>query len=410
MRKHLFHIPFLIITIFLHSETIIPDGTFISGIWTQADSPYIIEGEAVIHEDSTLTIEPGVIVNFHTGTVSNYTYPDFDLGFLQVNGELLAVGNDTEPITFTRNEDEGYWGIIYFSETANPNSKLSYCIIEHGYWITYLNDDHFLNGVVSLYYSNIVIDHCQISNNNKNALFCISSSPLLTNNTFANNELFSICCFSSYPIVVNSIFFGNTGEFVFHAFEIEPSNPIVAYSLLQSDCFGTLITNAGNNIINLDPSFIDPENQNYNLFENSPCINTATNYFEWNDEVIVDLSEDEYFGIAPDMGAHEWYGTGTENNELSGVNLHLCNHPNPFNPSTTIEFSIQKDSYIELEIFNIKGQKIKTLANNQFTKGNHSIIWNGDGDSGESVCSGVYLYKLNVDGKTEAMKKCLLLK
>ena len=95
------------------------------------------------------------------------------------------------------------------------------------------------------------------------------------------------------------------------------------------------------------------------------------------------------------------------------VNKQFClwqNYPNPFNPTTTIEFSIQNDSKVELSIYNVKGQKIKTLANNDFIKGNHSIIWDGNDESDKSVSSGIYLYKLNVNGKTELVKKCLLLK
>ena len=88
----------------------------------------------------------------------------------------------------------------------------------------------------------------------------------------------------------------------------------------------------------------------------------------------------------------------------------LTNHPNPFNPSTTIEFSLPNDSIINLSIFNIKGQKIITLVQNEITKGTHSIIWNGNDETGKSVSSGVYFYKLSVNGKTEAVKKCLLLK
>ena len=97
-------------------------------------------------------------------------------------------------------------------------------------------------------------------------------------------------------------------------------------------------------------------------------------------------------------------------NEIIPTKLELSNFPNPFNPSTTISFSIHEESNVELTIFNIKGQKTKTLANNEFTKGNHSIIWNGDDELSEPVSSGVYLYKLNVNGTTEAVKKCLLLK
>jgi len=90
--------------------------------------------------------------------------------------------------------------------------------------------------------------------------------------------------------------------------------------------------------------------------------------------------------------------------------IELTNYPNPFNPSTTIEFSIQNNSKVELSVFSIIGQKIKTLANNQFTKGLHSIPWCGDDESGKSVCSGIYFYKLIVNGNTEAVKKCVLLK
>ena len=99
-----------------------------------------------------------------------------------------------------------------------------------------------------------------------------------------------------------------------------------------------------------------------------------------------------------------------DNFEIQSPNVLLSNYPNPFNPSTTIEFSINNDSKIDLSIFNIKGQKIKTLSQNEFTKGNHSVIWNGHDEFGNSVGSGIYYYKLSVNGKTEAVKKCLLLK
>lgn len=106
------------------------------------------------------------------------------------------------------------------------------------------------------------------------------------------------------------------------------------------------------------------------------------------------------------------YGTivNSNNDLLEPCSILKQNHPNLFNPSTTIEFSLWSASNVEISIFNIKGQKIKNLASNQFTKGSHSIIWNGDYESGESVSSGIYYYKLNVNGKTEAVKKCLLLK
>ncbi|MCK4654336.1 MAG: T9SS type A sorting domain-containing protein [Candidatus Cloacimonetes bacterium] len=86
------------------------------------------------------------------------------------------------------------------------------------------------------------------------------------------------------------------------------------------------------------------------------------------------------------------------------------NYPNPFNPSTTISFSVsQTSSFVTLDIFNIKGQKVKTLINEALSAGQHSVVWNGKDEKGKNVSSGVYFYKLNT-GNYEKTKKMILLK
>ncbi len=91
--------------------------------------------------------------------------------------------------------------------------------------------------------------------------------------------------------------------------------------------------------------------------------------------------------------------------------LNLTNFPNPFNPSTTISFSVTQNSdFVNLEVYNIKGQKVKTLINEEMQKGNHSIIWSGLDSNNKSVSSGIYLYQLNVDNKPVANNKMLLIK
>jgi len=95
--------------------------------------------------------------------------------------------------------------------------------------------------------------------------------------------------------------------------------------------------------------------------------------------------------------------------EISKSILHK-NYPNPFNPTTTISFSIPEQSKIQIMIYNIKGQKVKTVTNESYDKGIHSVVWNGVDDSGKSVSSGVYFYNLNVNGKSNSIKRCLLLK
>ena len=89
---------------------------------------------------------------------------------------------------------------------------------------------------------------------------------------------------------------------------------------------------------------------------------------------------------------------------------HLSNYPNPFNPSTTISFSLTQNSdFVILEVYNIKGQKVTTLINEQMQKGKHTTIWSGLDSNNKPVSSGIYLYKIKV-GKQVSVNRMLLLK
>lgn len=85
------------------------------------------------------------------------------------------------------------------------------------------------------------------------------------------------------------------------------------------------------------------------------------------------------------------------------------NYPNPFNPSTTISFELKQPAHAELNIYNLKGQLVKTLINEILPGQKHSIIWNGTDDNHQPVASGIYLYRLSAGGKT-AEHKMLLIK
>ena len=85
------------------------------------------------------------------------------------------------------------------------------------------------------------------------------------------------------------------------------------------------------------------------------------------------------------------------------------NYPNPLNHKTTILFSLFKLSSVKLSIYDIKGQKIKTLVNENLQRGHHEIIWNGKNENGEAVSPGIYFYQLKVKNKM-ITKKMLLLK
>ncbi len=78
--------------------------------------------------------------------------------------------------------------------------------------------------------------------------------------------------------------------------------------------------------------------------------------------------------------------------EYSDANLY--NYPNPFNPETTIAFTLDKEQKVELAIYNVRGQKVRTLINDIQPVGENKIVWDGTDDNGRNVTSGVYLMKL----------------
>ena len=90
------------------------------------------------------------------------------------------------------------------------------------------------------------------------------------------------------------------------------------------------------------------------------------------------------------------------------------NYPNPFNPTTKIEFSLLVAADVELRIYNILGQQVATLINDQRSAGNHSVLWDASDSNGMKLSSGIYLYKLKATGNDgsefQETKKMLLLK
>ncbi|MGB9591732.1 MAG: T9SS type A sorting domain-containing protein, partial [Candidatus Kryptoniota bacterium] len=87
------------------------------------------------------------------------------------------------------------------------------------------------------------------------------------------------------------------------------------------------------------------------------------------------------------------------------------NYPNPFNPSTNIQFSIgnRMPVHVVLDIFNVLGQKVRTLVDDYRSQGTYRVTWDGKNDAGLSVASGVYFYLLKSNNFVST-KKMLLLK
>jgi hypothetical protein len=84
------------------------------------------------------------------------------------------------------------------------------------------------------------------------------------------------------------------------------------------------------------------------------------------------------------------------------------NFPNPFNPTTTIRYSTARDGRVGLIVFNVKGQRVRTLVDETRPSGNYTAVWDGRNDGGRTVATGVYFYRLTAGSFTEVRKMVLL--
>jgi hypothetical protein len=85
------------------------------------------------------------------------------------------------------------------------------------------------------------------------------------------------------------------------------------------------------------------------------------------------------------------------------------NFPNPFNPSTTIEFYLDRTARVGLQIFNVIGQRVRLFDLGQLGRGTHSTVWDGKNDTGQQLPSGLYFYRMEAGSQTQ-LKKMILLK
>ncbi len=115
----------------------------------------------------------------------------------------------------------------------------------------------------------------------------------------------------------------------------------------------------------------------------------------------------EYFSKTP-TGP----GTGTDD---GGVFTNRLDHarPNPFNPVTTIDFSLATDGRATIRVFDAAGRVVRTLVDSPVEAGEHSAVWDGTTDAGHRAASGVYFVKMETAGHTDAFRatrKLVLLK
>jgi len=139
--------------------------------------------------------------------------------------------------------------------------------------------------------------------------------------------------------------------------------------------------------------------------DNNHFITTWVNDFwvyTWSDEYPVTQTFNIQKHDIPDL-------LKTSEIDISPANFTLRqNYPNPFNPSTRINYSLKSAGKTDLSIYNIKGQKIKSLVNNCQPAGSHEVIWDGSDSQGKQVASGIYFYRLSSGDNTQTRKMILM--
>lgn len=163
----------------LVAQTNVPGGN-VSGTWTLAGSPYNIQGSIQIQNASTLTIQPGVTVNFQ-GTYK-----------LLVLGRLIAIGTSTDTIIFTATNTSSGWRGIRFENTTsnNDSSKIMYCKLQYGKATGPSPDDN--GGAINFTnFSKAVVSNCRISNCMANlyggGIYCSNSGTYITDNIISSD-------------------------------------------------------------------------------------------------------------------------------------------------------------------------------------------------------------------------------
>lgn len=344
---------------------------------------------------------------------------------------ILLINNQTESLSpFWYNRGGGCFDAYVSDALTIRNSKF----INN----THYSEDGWANIRVSGWTDEpaavVEIDNCLFASNAtyggaRDINLLRLSGLSITNCTFANNVgtypdfLYLLSVDSSR--IVNSLFSNNSATY-----EIRTADNTLVENCLFSRTNNIYRTYNGmplnwgsNNITGADPLFVGSDPSlltSYYLCADdvngySPAIDAGT-----SDISILPLGytippydafgNNRLYGNGIDIGCYESQGyTGVEDDELTAIDiLQLSNYPNPFNPTTTIRYTVPKDGDVRLSIYNTRGQLVTTLVNERKDKGSYTIVWNGKDNNGNAASSGVYFTRILSNGKSHTSKMLMM--
>ncbi len=127
-------------------------------------------------------------------------------------------------------------------------------------------------------------------------------------------------------------------------------------------------------------------------------------YYYWLESVSLDGNSDFYGPVRVTIEKKK-----DDDNPVEFIKLGIQGiYPNPFNPETNIDYSVKEETAVQVSVYNMKGQRVKTLVDKSVSAGDHKVVWQGDSDSGNSVSSGVYFVKMITGNHIETRKIVLM--
>jgi len=266
-------------------------------------------------------------------------------------------------------------------------------------------------GFVGLFDSDLYLDHCVWEGES-----CYDGTYAHINVTQGNVE------------INNSIISTNNNRFIDFSYYTGNDTLRIDYSLLEGGVSTLHMSGAtliyGDNNLEGDPLFTNPYNLDFTLQNDSPCIDAAdpNSGFDMEDPNNAGFPLWPAQGtLLPDMGVYG--GPNSSLIDYEDIRAEkipelptnsLYNYPNPFNPETKILFSNNITENLKVQIYNIKGQLIRTfkVGADSFDRETnyYSVVWNGADNHNKLVSSGIYFTTLNSGNKLLASRKITLLK
>ncbi|MBN1560106.1 S8 family serine peptidase [candidate division KSB1 bacterium] len=351
--------------------------------WDAAHSPYYVHGQIVVYENASLTLLAGTQIEFMPN-------PNDGSSGIVVLGELKACGEENSPVTILPAAQADYWDGIYIDRKGMANltcSEIGYAIDAIMCWGGDLEIHHsmiahakgfgvFLDSCAAK------IDHLLLWDTNGTS----DSGSLWIQNTIADNNLSHLTLYQNMPNGIVSL--GQHPIIIDSSIIVESSiyaEPYYGSKIIinESDIYNCQIFGTVNEseCISADPRFENPDSGDFRLRADSPCPT-------WG--AIIDDINDKNIQASP-----------------SAFRIHQ-NYPNPFNGHTIINFDMPRKVHINLAIYNIRGELVKTLADKEYNTGYYTLSWNGIGDSGQIMSSGIYFCRLSGDSFSHSIRMLYL--